>query len=100
MNGTRTVSLLFRIKRSSRTAIKAYVTVRVPQRRNPKQLHLGYVALFRESLPAGDRSKLLRSLQNHWRNEFGNDDVAIDWSATERKFLAARTMCADFRDST
>lgn len=64
--------------------IKAVANIRVPGRRTPKQLHLGYIPDV--SVSVGDRRKLQSNLDDHWMSLFAGESIAeIDWDdATEK----------------
>jgi hypothetical protein len=83
-NSERLVRLLFRVSSHTHATAKAFVNVRLEGHPWPTQLHVAYVQL-RESLPPGQRAKLLRSLRVKWRARVAEDVVNIDWVDAERK---------------
>jgi hypothetical protein len=85
----RQVKISFRRKPNFREGtVKAFCTVRVPGRRNPKQLHLGYLPSGKE-LPPAPPPKIEAALRRHWRQCFGHEDVAIDWNDAREKWTGS-----------
>jgi hypothetical protein len=85
----RQVKISFRRKPNFREGtVKVFCTVRVPGRRNPKQLHLGYLPPGNE-LPHAPPPKIEAALRRHWRECFGHEDVTIDWSDAREKWTGS-----------
>ncbi len=99
-NHTRVVRLLFRVKRSrpgaaAPSSVKVVTNVRLTggERKNPLQIHVGYLSLLRPEISDGDQHKLLGNLQQKWIRYFGNDRVQIDWEHAIRRFKQCREIC-------
>jgi len=96
----RVVRLLFRVKHSrtsaaARSSVKVVTNVRVAGgvRKNPVQIHVGYLSLLRPEITDGDRRKLMGNLQQKWIRYFGNDRVQIDWEHAMSRFKLCRERC-------
>ena len=90
----RAVRVLFR-RKSQRLgptlSVKVVTNCRVPERKQPVQIHLGYLLLMVDGgIPSGRRSKLLKSLKRRWLQYFKTEEVEIDWADAERKLELLR----------
>ena len=82
----RHVKINFRVKNDHGThrTWKVYTTQRIPGRKTPAQIHIGYI---NEYLPIPDhvRDKITDKLQDKWEASFYTRDVGIDWEDAEEK---------------
>ncbi|HWO25116.1 MAG TPA: hypothetical protein VNO30_40535 [Kofleriaceae bacterium] len=79
--------------------MKVVTNCRVPGRRKPIQIHLGYLSLrYTGEIPPGQRRKLLNNLKPKWQFHFQTDQVDIDWTDAERKLALLRTLLAGKSD--
>ena len=91
---TRTIRVFIRTK-SRKAAIHRSVKVvkncRVPGRKKPIQLHLGYLSLmFDGGIPEGQRKKLRNNLNRKWAEHFPHEAVDIDWEDAEEQLAELR----------
>src|SRR5262249_52329042 len=83
-----------------RLSVKVVASCRVPGKRKPVQLHLGYLPLMRHGGTAqGQRNKLLKNLRRKWVEYFHTEQVDIDWAGAERKLAERRAEVRDMRDA-
>ena len=80
----RTLALSFRRKPGQR-AVKAYVTLRLPDHPGPKQLHLAYLPDL-DRISRADKGRLEQRLRDKWREHFGSGNVAINWAASGQRW--------------
>src|ERR1051325_3273315 len=93
---------LRRKSRSSdpRMSVKVVASCRIPGRRKPVQLHLGYLSLTTEGgIAPGQRAKLLKALRRKWWEHFHTDQVDINWVDAERKLAQRRAEVRDAREA-
>lgn len=84
---------------SSRQSVKIVTNCRVPERKKPIQIHLGYLSLrFEGGIPQGQRSKLLRNLRRKWMFYFQSEDVDVDWADAESKLRLLQAPPSDASD--
>jgi hypothetical protein len=91
---TRIVRVLVRTK-SPKSAVHRSVKVvkncRVPGRKKPIQLHIGYLSLmFDGGIPEGQRKKLRNNLNRKWAEHFPQEAVDIDWDDAENQLAVLR----------
>jgi len=90
----RIARVLYRMKRrppGPHLSVKVVTNCRIRTKKNPVQIHLGYLSLmFDGKIPPGQRSKLLRNLRKGWSLYFKDEDVDIDWDDAERKWEQLR----------
>ncbi len=91
---TRIVRVLLRTKSPKadvHQSVKVVTNCRIPGKRKPAQIHLGYLSLvFEGGIPEGQRKKLLKNLRRKWLQCFQNEEVEVDWNDAERKLAALR----------
>ena len=61
-----------------RLSVKVVASCRIPGKRKPVQLHLGYLSLMTEGgIAQGQRAKLLKNLRRKWLEHFHTEQVDI-----------------------
>ncbi len=94
----RTVRVLLRRKSripDLRLSVKVVTNCRIPERKKPVQIHLGYLSLMGDGgIPQGQRSKLLKNLRRKWKTYFDTEEVDVDWVDAERKLDLLRAASA------
>ncbi len=82
-----------------RLSVKVVASCRIPGKRKPVQLHLGYLSLMTEGgIAQGQRVKLLKNLRRKWLEHFHTEQVDIDWVVAERKLAERRAEVCDTRE--
>ena len=90
---TRIVRLYLRPKSKAEVyqSVKVVTNSRIPGRRNPVQLHLGYLRLGSDGgIPEWKRERLREALREKWLKHFPDNDVDIDWHSAERQLTELR----------
>jgi hypothetical protein len=73
--------------------MKVVTNCRIPEKKRPIQIHLGYLSLmFEGGIPQGQRSKLLRNLRRRWMFHFQTEQVDVDWVDAEKKLDRLRDL--------
>jgi hypothetical protein len=91
---TRIVRVLLRTKSPKAAvpqSVKVVTNCRVPGKKKPTQIHLGYLSLlFDGGIPDGQRKKLRNNLRRKWLQYFQNEEVEVDWHDAEQKLATLR----------
>lgn len=82
-----------------RQAVKVVASCRIPGKRKPVQLHLGYLPLREGGIDQGQRAKLLKNLRGKWLEHFHTEQVDIDWVKAERKLAERRAEVREVRET-
>src|SRR5215475_3425375 len=82
-----------------RQAVKVVASCRIPGKRKPVQLHLGYLPLREGGIDQGQRAKLLKNLRRKWLKHFHTEQVDIDWVKAERKLAERRAEVREVREA-
>jgi hypothetical protein len=76
-------------------SVKVVTNCRIPGRKKPVQIHLGYLSLmFDGGIPQGQRAKLLKNLRRKWMDFFQTEEVDVDWADAESKLDLLRISLA------